>query len=527
MQVANALQYMHGQEPPLFHRDIKPANIRITPKGQAMLVDFGLVKVFDPFLKTTVGARAITPGYAPPEQYGQGKTDARTDIYALGATLYNLLTGYEPMESVVRLSGEHLMSAHLLNPGVPLAVSDLIERAMALEPGSRFQNMADFKAALQASQEIMQLEGQDKNLVTVIVEPGMESEPFIGAPVETMARPPSGPPPSVPAAFPATAVIEAPLPAAGRPPSAGAVPKPAAKKSWLPIGLAGAAILVLCLGGSAILAALLLSDGDGAPTPERKGAVEATLTARIALLTATGSDLTQKTSAVQSQRTSTGLARATQTSAIQTRRVASTGTAVAVAKIHTSTAAARAKATEQASSAILKDLDSQASLVFGPKSGRIAHENEDGFVEQIAAPVGLRNFITEVIFFNPYPPSEGLFTFGLTFRDGGEEVDYRLVFTSEKEWSLENNTGPDSGDKVASGTIEDLDISETGSNKIRLYVYEDQGWLYVNDKFISELDVSAHYSGSISIGIGYYKDDEITGKLTEYKDFTIWSIPTK
>ena len=82
-QVCDALDYLHNQSPPVIHRDIKPANIKITTQGQAMLVDFGIAKVYDSELKTTVGARAVTPGYSPPEQYGRGNTDARADIYAL------------------------------------------------------------------------------------------------------------------------------------------------------------------------------------------------------------------------------------------------------------------------------------------------------------------------------------------------------------------------------------------------------------------------------------------------------------
>ncbi|MBN1149006.1 MAG: serine/threonine protein kinase, partial [Anaerolineales bacterium] len=88
MQVCDALSYLHSQNPPVIHRDIKPGNIKITPQGKAVLVDFGISKVYDPAMATTVGARAVTPGYSPPEQYGKGTTDARSDLYALGATLY-------------------------------------------------------------------------------------------------------------------------------------------------------------------------------------------------------------------------------------------------------------------------------------------------------------------------------------------------------------------------------------------------------------------------------------------------------
>ena len=78
-QVCNALEYLHSHNPPIIHRDIKPANIKITPGAKAMLVDFGIAKVFDPKLSTTMGARAFRPGYFPQEQYGMGATDWRLD----------------------------------------------------------------------------------------------------------------------------------------------------------------------------------------------------------------------------------------------------------------------------------------------------------------------------------------------------------------------------------------------------------------------------------------------------------------
>ncbi len=149
-QVCDALSYLHQQEPPIIHRDIKPANIKITPQGQAVLVDFGIAKVYDPKLKTTIGARAVTPGYSPPEQYGRGSTDARTDIYALGATLYTLLTGSEPPDSLDLLtSGERQATGvKLLNPKVTSIVDAAIQQAMQLDRERRFQTVDGFKTAL-------------------------------------------------------------------------------------------------------------------------------------------------------------------------------------------------------------------------------------------------------------------------------------------------------------------------------------------------------------------------------------------
>ena len=147
-QIADALQYMHNQHPPVIHRDIKPANIRITPDGRAVLVDFGLAKVYDSHLKTTVGARAVTEGYSPPEQYGTGSTDARTDIYALAATLYTLLTGQQPQESVQRIVNDQVELVDRTNAQIKPEVGQAIARSMSLNPSHRYQAVQEFKLAL-------------------------------------------------------------------------------------------------------------------------------------------------------------------------------------------------------------------------------------------------------------------------------------------------------------------------------------------------------------------------------------------
>ena len=147
-QVCDALVYIHNQKPPIIHRDIKPANIRITPAGRAMLVDFGIAKSYSPDKVTVTGARAVTPGYAPVEQYGSARTDARSDIYAVGATLYALLTGKEPPESINLVSGANLPRLRSINVHISPSIDEAVHVAMALQPADRFQNVPAFQAAL-------------------------------------------------------------------------------------------------------------------------------------------------------------------------------------------------------------------------------------------------------------------------------------------------------------------------------------------------------------------------------------------
>jgi serine/threonine protein kinase len=156
-QVNDAISYLHSQAPPIIHRDIKPANIKITPQGVVKLVDFGIAKIYYAGQKTTIGAQAVTPGYSPPEQYGKGQTDARTDIYALGATLYAAVTGHTPVESLQRQTGQPLPSPHYFNPVISPHIEAAILQAMQISPDLRYQTAVEFKTALHESQAGIQV----------------------------------------------------------------------------------------------------------------------------------------------------------------------------------------------------------------------------------------------------------------------------------------------------------------------------------------------------------------------------------
>ncbi len=148
-QVCEALDYLHTRTPPIIHRDVKPDNIIVAPDGRAMLVDFGISKVYDPSKGTTIGAKAVTPGYSPPEQYGRGRTDARSDVYALGATLYTLLTGQTPPDGPDLASGADVLTPpRQANPAVSAATSAAVVAAMAPTISRRLGGAAAFAGLL-------------------------------------------------------------------------------------------------------------------------------------------------------------------------------------------------------------------------------------------------------------------------------------------------------------------------------------------------------------------------------------------
>jgi Tol biopolymer transport system component/serine/threonine protein kinase len=150
--MCDALTYLHTRKPPILHRDIKPGNVKITPDGHIFLVDFGLAKVLHGSQATTTGARAMTPGYSPPEQYGTARTDPRTDIYSLGATIYAALSGIIPEDGLARaMDNTQLTPLRKRNSKVSRRLAAAIEKAMGVDPADRFQNAEEFKRSLLGS----------------------------------------------------------------------------------------------------------------------------------------------------------------------------------------------------------------------------------------------------------------------------------------------------------------------------------------------------------------------------------------
>lgn len=148
-QLCDVLAYLHSRKPPIIYRDMKPSNIMLKPDGKVMLIDFGTAREFK---KTSVADTTClgTQGYAAPEQYGgQGQTDARTDIYCLGSTLYHLLTGHNPSEPPYEM-----YPIRYWNPELSSGLEEIILKCTQKNPDDRYQSCAELLYALEHYNEL-------------------------------------------------------------------------------------------------------------------------------------------------------------------------------------------------------------------------------------------------------------------------------------------------------------------------------------------------------------------------------------
>lgn len=148
-QLCDVLGYLHTRQPAIIYRDMKPANIMLKPDGNVMLIDFGTAREFKE--KNLADTTCLgTVGYAAPEQFGgMGQTDARTDIYCLGATLYHLVTGCNPSEPPYEMK-----PIRQINPALSSGLERIILKCTQRNPNDRFQSAAELMYALEHYEEI-------------------------------------------------------------------------------------------------------------------------------------------------------------------------------------------------------------------------------------------------------------------------------------------------------------------------------------------------------------------------------------
>jgi serine/threonine protein kinase len=232
IQVCEAVQYLHTRKPPIIHRDIKPQNIKITPEGLAVLVDFGIAKMAEGGQRTSTGARGVTPGFSPLEQYAGSGTSPVSDVYSLGATLYAVLTGQKPPDSASRMVNQaDFVPPIKLNAKLSERVSQAIEYAMQPQPADRPQSVAVWQQELEAIQ-------------TAMPTTPFDEDPTVMASPEKADVPTTLPSPTTPPSPDRGRVGEGVPPAKSGPP-------------WLLIG--GSIVIIVLIGAIAFFA---LSGGD-------------------------------------------------------------------------------------------------------------------------------------------------------------------------------------------------------------------------------------------------------------------------
>ncbi len=192
LQLCDVLEYLHGRNPPVLFRDLKPNNIMVDAADHVYLIDFGISRVLEPDKSTTTFIKgAGTAAFSPPEQYG-GSTDERADIYALGASLYYLLSNTLPMPAPLRMADDTALPVlQTVNPEVTPRLAALVDKMMMLKREDRLASMSE--------------------VVTQLREVELELEGGNTAPSRPPAQPPAGaatPTPVV--AAPALAPVRAP-----------------------------------------------------------------------------------------------------------------------------------------------------------------------------------------------------------------------------------------------------------------------------------------------------------------------------
>lgn len=193
-QLLDALDYLHTQDPPIVHRDIKPQNLKLTSRGQIILLDFGLAKGQPGEISRVTTAASIfgyTPNYAPLEQIQGLGTDSRSDLYSLGATLYHLITNVKPPDALTRAAAivngqpDPLLKASEVDSAVAHELDGVLAKAMAQNREQRYATAADMRKALhgteQASTVVERGEAQ-----TVLFPPPPTT---VAIPTQTVATP--------------------------------------------------------------------------------------------------------------------------------------------------------------------------------------------------------------------------------------------------------------------------------------------------------------------------------------------------
>lgn len=492
----------------IIHRDLKPGNILFDQYGEAYLADFGIVHLASSSeALTATGSLVGTPSYMSPEQVHSDKVlDGRSDIYALGVILFQMLTGDVPYaaDTPVKTMMQHVMEPipQILErrPDLAPQFDTIITKAMAKDRDARFATGSELSTALE---NLINQTGAQQQPITTTPEPMPIPEPARSKPIQVT------PPPA------------APEPVRTAPPSPQVLPKPEGSKRR-GAGIVGAGVIVLvaiCVGivGAGIWVINSVSTRneplsviEGIPSEVTEVVEEidvgATETA-VALIATRDQQVLEATTAAEAVDTAVP---PTPTSPATNREADLLATRQALE------AAATAAAT---GSDIVRPV-SGLKPIFGPSSGSMPHI-EDEFLESVYADPSPADFIASTTFGNPFV---GSWDFGLIFRQIDADDEMRLVIHSDGFWNLNDRSGSEDV-FVEEGDISGLlDVSEDGQNDLILAAIGEQGYFFLNGRFIAILDLSSRTAaGDLAVATGFYTDSEQPGASTAYTDFTVWA----
>lgn len=521
----------------IIHRDLKPSNVLFDQYGDAFLADFGIVHVSSSTNALTASGSLVgTPTYMSPEQvYGDKKIDGRSDIYALGVILFQMLTGHTPYDAdtPARMMMKHVMDPvpEILSvrPDLPPACNEIINKAMAKERDERFASATDLSSALTAitrpsleQPNIARLEEELGEMQADLLEKTPPETPTeaTAVPLETATSTPATPP--LPPVASETSPVDEPVPASQKVTISGGVPK------WI-WGVI-AVIVLLCLGGVYLVATSLadgefaLFGGDPTSTPrpdedeEEEPVDEEATEEAIAAIETEEAETATAEAAPPTDTPEPPTVAPTNTEAAPTPDLLSTRESAEA------TRAAAAGATGPPPPSPPPPPDGNVAAVYGPFSGTLPHD-DDAFIETEYVDVTPANFVMQVDMVNPYGPATGDWDFGLIFRQGDVDDEMRLVVRSDGLWTLNDRT-PGTDNFLREGDVSSsLNLGAGASNRLQIVAIDDLGYFFLNGEFISDLDISSRTNaGNIALGTGFYGADELDGEVTPYNNFGLWPV---
>lgn len=506
-RLGSALDRAHSRG--IIHRDLKPSNILFDQYNNAYLADFGIVHLAtSDSVITASGSLVGTPTYMSPEQvYGDKELDGRSDIYALGIILFQMLTGKTPYsaETPAKMMMKHVLEPVPdileVRPDLPIECDQVIHKALAKEREERFPTATDMSEALAAVTKRVQ-------------RPDIKA---ITHAQKTMVTTPPHPPP-------ATGGNQVPIASAG--------PKSATTGPRVPLWILGivAAIVLICLALSAAAVWLINTDQLAfllTPSPESPAVAEAspqpTTTPSPTTEAVTNIDTTA--TAVAGFKLTSVVVTATTAVEREVTATAAAATLVAERNANEATRVSAIAARETAAASPDRGVtDSVQPLLFGPENGELRHD-ADALIESVNTHLEVRDFVAQVTFDNPYAAAENGWDIGLIFRQADADEELRLVIRSSGIWNLNNRHGNEDN-FIEEGNIKSyLDLTASGSNELLLVAQDGRGFLFLNGSFVTLLDLSARTNaGDIAIGTGFYGSDEHEGAVTRYERFTVWPL---